>query len=329
MNTDQCWEIIEAARADANVDWDDYDSEAKSFDELLGNALVARLTRLSLPEIAAFEVRFSRLQGRVAGRDGIRRAFYLLTTGFGDDGFTDLCAGMVGLGRSWYDRVLADLDNLADHPAVQRMATAGLDRYAFMAEGVQFAADRAYEEVTGDSDGLCAAIDRFEETLPDDRGPEPLPSGLRLPRLEALFVGNHALADVILPGDVTYLGTPTNEPRFVVEAFTERINDRDLDGLAALMTDDHTFVDAEGTTVTGRAQCIAAWRRFFAAFPDYRAHVDTLTAAGGGVLAVGGRSECSDLALAGPTRWNAVVGFGKVARWQVEAVPDRQPAHQE
>jgi hypothetical protein len=138
VNTDQCWEIIEAARADANVDWDDYDNEAKSFGELLGDALVTRLARLSPPDIAAFEVRFSRLQGRVAERDGIHRAFYLLTTGFGDDGFTGLCAGMVGLGRSWYDRVIADPDNLADHPAVQRMATARLDRYAFMAEGVQY-----------------------------------------------------------------------------------------------------------------------------------------------------------------------------------------------
>jgi ketosteroid isomerase-like protein len=53
----------------------------------------------------------------------------------------------------------------------------------------------------------------------------------------------------------------------VVDAFTECINHRDLDGLAALMTDDHTFVDAEGTTVTGRAQCIAAWRRFTRIMP--------------------------------------------------------------
>jgi hypothetical protein len=55
-------------------------------------------------------------------------------------------------------------------------------------------------------------IDRFEEALQDDLGPAPLTSEVRLPRLEALFVGNPALVDVILPGDSTYLGTPTNEP---------------------------------------------------------------------------------------------------------------------
>jgi ketosteroid isomerase-like protein len=35
-------------------------------------------------------------------------------------------------------------------------------------------------------------------------------------------------------------------------AFVERINDHDVDGLVALMTEDHCFVDGLGQVVRGR-----------------------------------------------------------------------------
>ena len=56
----------------------------------------------------------------------------------------------------------------------------------------------------------------------------------------------------------------------VAAAFNEAINTRDLDRLAGLMTDDHTFVDSAGGTVAGKPACVEAWRGFFEAFPDYR-----------------------------------------------------------
>ncbi|GAA1642317.1 DUF4240 domain-containing protein [Actinoplanes couchii] len=187
MNTDQCWEIIEAARADVNLDGD-----TGSLDDLLGDALIARLTRLSLPEIVAFEVRFARLRGRVADLDGIHRVCRLLTTGVGDDGFTDFCAGLVGLGRHWYDLVVADPDNLADHPAVRRMAAGALHEYALLAEDFQYAAYRAYEQLTGSEDELWQETDRMWELLPDDRDPAPASADVRLPRLETLFTEGNA-----------------------------------------------------------------------------------------------------------------------------------------
>ncbi|WP_238005548.1 DUF4240 domain-containing protein [Dactylosporangium sp. AC04546] len=327
MDTDRCWELIEAARADADLDWDECDSEANSLDVLLSDALVARLAQLPPQEIVAFEVRFSRLQGRIAGHDGIHKAVYLLTLGVGDDGFTDFCAGMVGLGRHWYELVLADPDNLADHPAVRRMAAGKLDRFALLAEGVQYAAHTAYEQVTGEDGGLFDEADRIWEALEDDLGPAPLSQPGRLPRLEGLFAENCAiLRDWSGEGDVDYSNTMAYEPRAVVIAFNDRINDRDIDGLMALMTDDHTFVDAAGATVVGRVECAAAWRGFFATFPDYRNRFDAVSAIGG-IVTVGGRSECSEPALAGPARWSAIVRLDKVARWQVEAVPDRDPTH--
>src|SRR5882724_738836 len=52
-------------------------------------------------------------------------------------------------------------------------------------------------------------------------------------------------------------------------AFIERINAHDVEGIGALMSDDHTFIDAHGNQVTGREKMIAGWRGYFAWFPDY------------------------------------------------------------
>ena len=106
------------------------------------------------------------------------------------------------------------------------------------------------------------------------------------------------------------------DPRSVAAAFNDRINARDLDGLTALMTDDHTFVDPAGHTITHRSACAEAWRGFFDAFPDYRNVFGSVTADGDTVTIVG-QSECSDPRLAGPARWIATIRDGKVARWQV------------
>jgi ketosteroid isomerase-like protein len=105
-----------------------------------------------------------------------------------------------------------------------------------------------------------------------------------------------------------------------VVRFNDAINGRDLDALAALMTDDHQFVDSEGATVDGKAACVDAWRGFFAAFPDYRNVFEIVVSGAPGVVDVTGRSECSVPELDGPARWRAVVRDGLIAVWQVFAV---------
>lgn len=104
-------------------------------------------------------------------------------------------------------------------------------------------------------------------------------------------------------------------------AFNEAINRRDLDGLAALMTDDHRFVDPAGGAVDGKAACLDAWRGFFAAFPDYRNHFEGLDEADG-VVDVVGHSTCAVPELDGPARWRVVVrpDDGLVVEWRVFGV---------
>ena len=104
----------------------------------------------------------------------------------------------------------------------------------------------------------------------------------------------------------------------VVHEFNDASNTRKLDALAALMTDDHVFVDAAGGRVEGRAACIDAWRGFFAAYPDYRNLFErTMAGSQAGEVTAHGRSLCSVGALDGPALWSAVVTGDRVAEWRV------------
>jgi ketosteroid isomerase-like protein len=106
------------------------------------------------------------------------------------------------------------------------------------------------------------------------------------------------------------------DPKSVVVAFNDSINQHDLNGLAALMTADHTFVDTAGGIVAGKRECLDAWRGFFESFPDYR-NVFTSFAVRGDVVAIAGHSVCAEASLAGPALWRATTRDGQVAEWRV------------
>lgn len=110
------------------------------------------------------------------------------------------------------------------------------------------------------------------------------------------------------------MGTADEE---VILAFNAAINRRDLQGLDSLMDDNHRFIDSAGSTVTGKSECLEAWRGFFDAFPDYRNFFDNVRSRPDGIVDVLGRSESSVPALDGPARWRAVVADGLVVEWRV------------
>ncbi len=47
-----------------------------------------------------------------------------------------------------------------------------------------------------------------------------------------------------------------------IRAFIDRINAHDVAGLAELMSDNHTFIDAHGNEVTGKEKMTAGWRAY-------------------------------------------------------------------
>jgi hypothetical protein len=124
-------------------------------------------------------------------------------------------------------------------------------------------------------------------------------------------------------------------------AFIDRINAHDVEGLAELMSDNHTFIDAHGNQVSGKEKMIAGWRGYFEWFPDYyievnevfeerdalesdeasgvveaREHGETFALFGfAGASFKGKQSECWRL----PAAWQASVKDGRVTLWQVFA----------
>lgn len=94
--------------------------------------------------------------------------------------------------------------------------------------------------------------------------------------------------------------------------FNGFINARDIEGLSEMMTDDHTFIDGANQRVVGKEECILAWQGFFAAFPDYQNHFEHISA-NEELVAIMGRSSCSDARLHGP----APVRNEQVSEWRV------------
>jgi ketosteroid isomerase-like protein len=110
-------------------------------------------------------------------------------------------------------------------------------------------------------------------------------------------------------------GSSTSET--LMSRFNDAINSRDLEGLMAMMTDDHEFVDSGEGSFKGREVATSAWRGFFSAFPDYRNDFERIVAVGDIAVAVG-RSVCpSHSDLDGPALWSASTRDGKVAQWRV------------
>lgn len=102
----------------------------------------------------------------------------------------------------------------------------------------------------------------------------------------------------------------------IVHAFNNCINRGDLDGLGALMTEDHRFSDAASHTVSGKQSCLEAWKSFFSAFPDYRNRFDRTIVRGNEVIILGS-SSCSDDRLAGPAIWRARLSGEQIEEWSV------------
>jgi ketosteroid isomerase-like protein len=87
-------------------------------------------------------------------------------------------------------------------------------------------------------------------------------------------------------------------PTETVLAFMDRINQRDPDKLAELMTEDHVFIDSLGQTMRGRETMRKGWQGYYAFCPDYwvsqedifeSRNIVAVFGAAGGTLSVNGK----------------------------------------
>jgi ketosteroid isomerase-like protein len=107
-----------------------------------------------------------------------------------------------------------------------------------------------------------------------------------------------------------------DEQQTIALHFNECINSRDIQGLASLMTDDHTFIDKANQSVQGKEQVVEAWQGFFAQFPDYRNIFERIESRNH-LVAISGYSTCSEKQLDGPALWTAQLRGDQVAQWRV------------
>jgi uncharacterized protein (TIGR02246 family) len=113
-------------------------------------------------------------------------------------------------------------------------------------------------------------------------------------------------------------------------AFVDAINSRNPDRLAELMTDNHTFVDSDGSEHSGREAMRRGWREYFSMVPDFRIEVketlvkdDTVVLLG---FAEGTFDQDGELKVENhwlvPAAWRVKIQSGLVAVWQLYVNPD-------
>jgi ketosteroid isomerase-like protein len=122
-------------------------------------------------------------------------------------------------------------------------------------------------------------------------------------------------------------------PVETVQRFLERINQRDADKLAELLTEDHVFIDSLGQSVRGREKMRAGWRGYYAFCPDYWVSHEEIFANGnlvavfgaaGGTIAADGKLPPENKWRT-PAAWLAIVENGLVKEWRVYA--DNKPVY--
>ena len=102
--------------------------------------------------------------------------------------------------------------------------------------------------------------------------------------------------------------------------FAAAINSHDLEKIAALMSDDYTFIDAHGNEMAGKETMKEGWASYFGLFPDYYIEIEQMLSKGDLAVACGyAGAGTAEKAWKIPAAWRAIVRDEKIELWQVYA----------
>jgi ketosteroid isomerase-like protein len=108
----------------------------------------------------------------------------------------------------------------------------------------------------------------------------------------------------------------TVDPKLTAMQFNEYINRQDIDGLASLMAEDHTFVDRKGEIDKGKETMTKGWIDFFRSFPEYKNTFELVHSRGNLVVLYGyatwEKGSDPDYAI-----WTATIEDDLVAEWRI------------
>lgn len=105
-------------------------------------------------------------------------------------------------------------------------------------------------------------------------------------------------------------------PEITVKRFNDYINDQDIEGLTALLSKGHEFIDSSDEIHRGKEFITKGWKDFFKQYPDYQNHFTHIETRCNLVLILG-YSTCSYDPLDGPAIWTAKVENDLVVEWRV------------
>ena len=105
------------------------------------------------------------------------------------------------------------------------------------------------------------------------------------------------------------------DPKLIALLYNECINARDLNGVIALMAENHKFIDTKNRVET-KEQMKTSWDEFFTEYPDYKNVFHTVISRNNFVILLG-HSECSEPALDGPAIWTAKIDNNQVSEWRI------------
>jgi hypothetical protein len=174
VDRDRFWELVDAAH------------EHVSEPDEVAAAVVGLLVETSAEEIVGVELELNALLSE-SYRWDLWAAAYLINGGASAEGFDNFRGWLLTRGRTVWEAAVADPDSLAD------VVSAHLPSFLECEDMVCVAVD-AYGQVTGDDEGLWAAVAAVAAHIADDGEPggeklsfdDPTEMRSRLPRLWAL-----------------------------------------------------------------------------------------------------------------------------------------------
>jgi hypothetical protein len=115
-----------------------------------------------------------------------------------------------------------------------------------------------------------------------------------------------------------------------VLGFVDAINAGDARKIGDLITEDHLFIDSDGSETRGWREMRQAWHQYFGMMPDYRIQVREIFCNGSTVVLVGtaAGTYAPDAVLEAknrwsvPAAWRADVESGQIAAWQIFCNPE-------
>jgi len=111
----------------------------------------------------------------------------------------------------------------------------------------------------------------------------------------------------------------------VARQFVARINAGDVEGIVALMSPDHKFVDSLGREILGREDMKSAWIEYYRVIPDYHIEVESALC-DGALVAFFGKARGTytpdgilreENEWTVPGAWRARIDGDTVAEWQI------------